>query len=97
MTSENGKIDMNAPGPPDDGSKPAAFSVKSEGYGSQAENAAHYWTVPKTGIYKIECRGASNFSTAPMGEILGLPLRLAIGGHVSGLFDLTEVSVILSA
>lgn len=90
MSSEPEKIDMTVENPEPE----VKFFIKSENYGSKAPDEVKSWTVPKTGIYKIECCGASNFCPEPMRENFGGKEKLAFGGLVSGLFDLDEVFIL---
>ena len=90
MTVENLEPEAEVPDPEPD----VKFFIKSENYGSKGPDERKSWTVPKTGIYKIECCGASNFCPEPMKENFGGTEKLAFGGLVSGLFDLDEVFIL---
>ena len=90
MSSEPEKLDMTVENPEPE----FKFFIKSENYGSKAPYEINSWRVPKTGIYKIECCGASNFCPESIRENFGGTEKLAFGGLVSGLFDLDEVFIL---
>jgi len=90
MSSQLEKLDMTVEYPEPE----VKFFTKSENYGSKGPDEVKSWRVPKTGIYKIECCGASNFCPEPMRENFGGTEKLAFGGLVSGLFDLDEGDIL---
>lgn len=90
MSSEPEKLDMTVENPEPE----VKFFIKSENYGSKAPYEVNSWRVPRTGIYKIECCGASNFCLESISENFGGTEKLAFGGLVSGLFDLDEVFIL---